>query len=52
MTASTTTGEVPARTRQIELAGRPSGAPVPDDFRLAEVDLPAPGDGSCWSATW
>lgn len=31
--------------RRIVLARRPQGAPVPDDFRLERVDLPAPGAG-------
>ena len=32
-------------TREIRLASRPEGAPRPDDFELAEVPLPEPGDG-------
>ncbi|WP_432573291.1 NADP-dependent oxidoreductase [Kineococcus sp. SYSU DK005] len=31
--------------REIRLARRPQGEPVPDDFELAEVELPAPGEG-------
>lgn len=31
---------LPTRTREIQLASRPSGAPTPDNFRLVEVDLP------------
>ncbi|MEV4412939.1 NADP-dependent oxidoreductase [Catellatospora sp. NPDC049609] len=31
--------------REIHLAARPQGAPTPDDFRLVEVDVPAPADG-------
>ncbi len=33
------------RTREIHLARRPVGRPVPDDFSLVEVELPAPGPG-------
>jgi NADPH-dependent curcumin reductase CurA len=36
---------VPTPSREIRLANRPRGAPVPDDFALAEVELPDPGDG-------
>ena len=32
-------------TRQIVLAARPEGAPVPDDFRIEDVPLPDPGEG-------
>ncbi|GAB3767257.1 hypothetical protein FB382_001643 [Nocardioides ginsengisegetis] len=32
-------------SREIHLASRPSGTPVPDDFRMVEVDLPDPGPG-------
>ena len=32
-------------TRRIVLARRPRGSPVPEDFRLETVDLPAPGAG-------
>jgi NADPH-dependent curcumin reductase CurA len=32
-------------TREIRLASRPEGAPVPENFELAEVPLPEPGDG-------
>ncbi len=32
-------------SREIRLAARPSGAPQPSDFELAEVDLPEPGEG-------
>lgn len=31
--------------RRIVLASRPSGAPVPENFRLETVPLPVPGDG-------
>lgn len=31
--------------REIHLASRPQGAPTPDDFRLVEVDVPAPAEG-------
>jgi NADPH-dependent curcumin reductase CurA len=31
--------------RQIHLAARPIGAPKPGDFKLAEVELPEPGEG-------
>ncbi|GAA3670184.1 hypothetical protein FB459_0300 [Yimella lutea] len=36
---------LPTRTREIQLASRPSGAPTPDNFRLMEVDLPELKDG-------
>ena len=31
--------------REIQLAARPHGEPTPDDFRLAEAELPEPADG-------
>ncbi|MBN9519380.1 NADP-dependent oxidoreductase [bacterium] len=34
-----------ARNRQILLASRPTGEPTPDNFRLAEADVPEPGPG-------
>lgn len=36
---------MPTRSREIRLAARPRGAPVPSDFELAEVELPDPGEG-------
>jgi NADPH-dependent curcumin reductase CurA len=36
---------LPARSREVRLASRPTGAPSPDNFALAEVDLPPPADG-------
>ncbi|GAA2150639.1 NADP-dependent oxidoreductase [Nocardioides koreensis] len=33
------------KTREIQLAARPSGWPTPDDFRLVEVELADPGPG-------
>lgn len=36
---------LPATSREIHLASRPSGRPVPENFRLAEVPLPELGDG-------
>ncbi|MFD2421711.1 NADP-dependent oxidoreductase [Amycolatopsis pigmentata] len=33
------------RSRQIELASRPSGWPEPSNFRLAETEVPDPGEG-------
>jgi len=36
---------VPTASREIRLASRPRGAPVPTDFELAEVELPDPADG-------
>ena len=33
------------KSREIRLASRPTGAPTPANFALAEVDVPAPGDG-------
>ena len=32
-------------SRQVNLASRPNGAPVPSDFDVVEVDVPAPADG-------
>lgn len=36
---------LPATSREIHLASRPSGRPVPENFRLAEVPLPELGEG-------
>jgi len=36
---------VATRSREIRLAARPSGAPTPSDFELAEVDVGDPDDG-------
>ncbi|MCE9578618.1 MAG: NADP-dependent oxidoreductase [Deltaproteobacteria bacterium] len=33
------------KSREIRLRSRPRGTPTPDDFELAEVDVPEPGDG-------
>ena len=33
------------KSREVRLARRPRGEPVPEDFELAEVELPAPGEG-------
>jgi NADPH-dependent curcumin reductase CurA len=33
------------RGREIRLASRPTGAPTPDNFALAEVDVPDPAEG-------
>jgi NADPH-dependent curcumin reductase CurA len=35
----------PVTARQVHLVRRPDGLPTPDDFRLAEVPLPAVGSG-------
>ncbi|MEU4836418.1 NADP-dependent oxidoreductase [Streptosporangium sp. NPDC023615] len=32
-------------SREVRLASRPSGRPVPENFELAEADLPAPEEG-------
>src|SRR4051812_40906767 len=32
-------------SREIRLASRPSGWPTPENFTLAEADVPPPGDG-------
>jgi NADPH-dependent curcumin reductase CurA len=32
-------------SREVRLTRRPHGEPVPEDFELAEVDLPEPGEG-------
>ncbi|MGG5173959.1 NADP-dependent oxidoreductase [Pseudarthrobacter sp. J1763] len=42
---STTTQELPTTGREIQLASRPHGEPVPENFRLAEAALPALEDG-------
>ena len=36
---------LPATSREIQLASRPVGRPVPENFRLAEVSLPELTDG-------
>jgi NADPH-dependent curcumin reductase CurA len=36
---------VSVKSREVRLARRPHGEPVPEDFELAEVDLPEPGEG-------
>ena len=36
---------MPVTGREIRLAARPRGLPVPEDFALAEVELDDPGDG-------
>ena len=36
---------MPETTREIHLASRPDGAPVPENFELAEVGLPEIGEG-------
>src|SRR3954467_14423236 len=33
------------RNRQVLLASRPSGEPTPDDFTMAESEVPEPGPG-------
>ena len=33
------------RSREVRLARRPVGTPQPGDFEMAEVDVPAPGEG-------
>jgi NADPH-dependent curcumin reductase CurA len=33
------------KSREVRLARRPHGEPVPEDFEIAEVDLPEPGEG-------
>ncbi len=40
-----TTTALPTSTREIRLASRPVGRPVPENFRLAESPLPELGDG-------
>jgi NADPH-dependent curcumin reductase CurA len=40
-----TAAALPTSTREIRLASRPAGRPVPENFRLAESPLPALGDG-------
>jgi NADPH-dependent curcumin reductase CurA len=36
---------IPTINRQILLASRPSGEPSPDNFQLAETEIPKPGSG-------
>jgi NADPH-dependent curcumin reductase CurA len=36
---------LPRTTREIQLASRPSGRPVPENFRLADAPVPALTDG-------
>lgn len=36
---------MPHTSREIQLAARPVGEPTPEDFRLAEVEVPDPGPG-------
>jgi NADPH-dependent curcumin reductase CurA len=36
---------MPVTSREIRLAARPRGAPVPEDFELAEVEVGDPADG-------
>jgi NADPH-dependent curcumin reductase CurA len=36
---------MPRTGQEIQLAARPQGEPVDGDFRLAEVEVPEPGDG-------
>jgi NADPH-dependent curcumin reductase CurA len=36
---------VPVTTREWQMVARPHGEPVPDDFRLVELERPDPGDG-------
>ena len=36
---------MPHTSREIQLAARPVGEPKPEDFRLAEVEVPDPGPG-------
>ena len=36
---------MPTTTREIRLASRPNGAPTPENFELAETELPDPGPG-------
>jgi NADPH-dependent curcumin reductase len=42
---------MPTTNRQIRLARRPEGAPVPADFALAEGPVPEPGDGQVLTRT-
>lgn len=37
--------------QQVVLAARPKGAPLPNDFRLEEIEIPQPGDGEILLAT-
>ncbi len=45
MSTVTETTALPTTTREIQLAARPVGRPVPADFRLAESDLPELQEG-------
>jgi NADPH-dependent curcumin reductase CurA len=35
----------PVKSREVRLARRPHGEPVPEDFEITEVELPEPGEG-------
>ena len=45
MSTVTETTALPTTTREIQLAARPVGRPVPSDFRLAASDLPELQEG-------
>ena len=45
MSTHTETTTLPTATREIQLASRPHGRPVPENFRLAETALPELQDG-------
>jgi NADPH-dependent curcumin reductase CurA len=45
MSANTETTSLPTVTREIQLASRPHGRPAPENFRLAEAELPELQDG-------
>jgi len=45
MSTHTETTTLPTATREIQLASRPHGRPVPENFRLASTELPELRDG-------
>ncbi|HSL35951.1 MAG TPA: NADP-dependent oxidoreductase, partial [Arthrobacter sp.] len=45
MSTRTDTTTLPTATREIQLASRPHGRPLPENFRLAGTELPALQDG-------
>lgn len=42
---SVDTPQIPATSREWHLTSRPVGWPKPEDFQLAEVEIPQPGPG-------
>ena len=51
MSTRTDTTTLPTATREIHLASRPHGRPVPENFRLPRRRCPSSRTARCWSAT-